>query len=153
MRKGFLGVPKESFFYGVGDEAVRCPMRRSMKKTIRVLISVGFLISAAVITVQYYSYLFAKVVVGEVIRVEHVSQTEAVIACRNTPSYQLFSYAIAIRDSQGVIHTASSEDRQWAVVSAGQCARAKFFPYPPWRLDKGGTYFGARLEELRDCRK
>lgn len=126
---------------------------RSMKKLIKVFIGVGLLIGAAVITVQYYSYIFAKMVVGEVIRVEHVTQAEAVIASRTTPSYLLFSYAIAIRDSHGIIHTASSEDRQWAVVSVGQCARAKFFLYPPWHLYKGGTYFGARLEELRECGK
>ncbi|NBU22170.1 hypothetical protein EBS43_12295, partial [bacterium] len=70
-----------------------------MKKLIKVFIGVGLLIGAAVITVQYYSYIFAKMVVGEVIRVEHVTQAEAVIASRTTPSYLLFSYAIAIRDS------------------------------------------------------
>lgn len=124
-----------------------------MKKMIRSVAVITLIAALSFVVVQYYSYLFAKVVSGEVIRVEHVSQTEAVIASRSTPSYQLFSYAIAIRDHQGVIHTASSEDRQWAVVSPGQCAKAKFFPYPPWRLDKGNTYFGARLEELRDCSK
>ena len=124
-----------------------------MKKLILSLVALTLAVALGFVGVRYYSYLFAKVVIGEVIRVEHVSQTEAVIASRSTPSYQLFSYAIAIRDHQGVIHTASSEDRQWAVVSPGQCARAKFFPYPPWRLDKGNTYFGARLEELRECSK
>lgn len=124
-----------------------------MKKLILSLVALTLAVALGFVGVRYYSYLFAKLVTGEVIRVEHVSQTEAVIASRSTPSYQLFSYAIAIRDLQGVIHTASSEDRQWAVVSPGQCARAKFFPYPPWRLDKGNTYFGARLEELRECSK
>ena len=124
-----------------------------MKKMIRSVVAMALFAIVGFVVVNYYSYIFAKVVIGEVIRVEHVSQTEAVIASRSTPSYQLFSYAIAIRDHQGVIHTASSEDRQWAVVSPGQCAKAKFFPYPPWRLDKGNTYFGARLEELKDCSK
>jgi hypothetical protein len=64
----------------------------------------------------------------------------------------MFSFAIAIRDQKGTIHTASAEDRQWAVVEKGQCVEAKFFPYPPWNLDKSGTFFGARLLKLYDCK-
>ena len=104
--------------------------------------------------VKYYSFLFSKTVKGEVLKVERVSTADAIItSSRNIPASQLFSYAISIRDDSGEIHTASSEDRQWAVVSSGQCVEAKFFPYPFWELDKGRTYFGARLERLFECKK
>lgn len=60
---------------------------------------------------------------------------------------------MAIKDeTSGEIFTASSEDRQWAAVQGeGLCAEAKFFPYPPWQLDKAGTYHGARLLKLWNC--
>ncbi|MCB9027485.1 MAG: hypothetical protein H6625_14295, partial [Bdellovibrionaceae bacterium] len=63
----------------------------------------------------------------------------------------LFSFAIAIRNVNGDIVTASTEDRQWAVAKVGQCVQAKVFPYPPWDLEKAGTFFGARLKNLSDC--
>ena len=69
------------------------------------------------------------------------------------PTAQMFSFAVAIKDSHGEIVTASSEDRQWSVVEKGQCAEALYFPYPPWALDKAGTYYGARLTRLYDCAK
>jgi hypothetical protein len=67
------------------------------------------------------------------------------------PDEQIFSFGVAIRDSKGEIHTASSEDRQWAVAQAGQCVEAKYFPYAPWELSNAGTYHGARLIRLFDC--
>jgi hypothetical protein len=69
----------------------------------------------------------------------------------SVPANQIFSYAVAIRDSRGEIHTASTEDRQWAVAQKGQCVEAKYFPYPPWQLDKAGTYHSARLLRLYEC--
>lgn len=102
--------------------------------------------------VRFYSYVFSKTVKGKIVRVERVSNPEAVITQGMAiPSSYVFSFAIAIRDEKGQIHTASSEDRQWAVAQTGQCTEARFFPYPPWKLDKAGTYFGARLLTLRDC--
>jgi hypothetical protein len=103
------------------------------------------------LTVRYYSYIFAKTITGEIVKVERVNQNEAIITGRPVAPMQLFSFAVAIRDEKGEIHTASSEDRQWAVAQAKQCATAKFFPYPPWDLDKAGTYYGARLVRLFDC--
>jgi hypothetical protein len=108
------------------------------------------------IGLRYYSYVFAKTVQGEVVGVERVVQPAAIISNSNTPpsAAQMFSFAVAIRDTRtGEIFTGSSEDRQWAVVQKGQCAIAKFFPYPFWELDKVGTYYGTRLIQLFDCPK
>lgn len=89
---------------------------------------------------------------GRVVAIDRVTQPNAVISSgAQIPAAQVFSFAVAIRDADGEIVTASSEDRQWAVVEKDQCAEAKYFPYPPWELEKAGTYFGARLLKLYDC--
>ena len=104
------------------------------------------------VIVQYYSFIFAREVVGEVVGIDRVTQPNTVIGMTTPiPSAQVFSFAVAIREPQGEIVTASSEDRQWAVVEKGQCAEARFFPYPPLEFEKSGTYFGARLMKLYDC--
>ena len=101
---------------------------------------------------RFYPYIFAKSVNGHILNIERVTAPDAIIASgRAIPPEQLFSVAVSIKDSAGEIHTASSEDRQWAVAQTGQCAEAKFFPHPPWNLQKSGTYFGARLLRLYEC--
>ncbi len=87
------------------------------------------------------------------IGIDRVTQPTSIIGSSQIPDSQLFSFAVAIKVPSGEIFTASSEDRQWAVVEKGQCAEVKFFPYPPWQLDKSGTYFGARLLKLFACPK
>lgn len=117
---------------------------------------VAFLVIAVTsfILIRFYPYIFAKSIDGEVVKVERVTQPETVISNGATiPASQIYSFAVAIRDGKGEIHTASTEDRQWAVVQAGQCAEAKFYPYAFWELDKAGTYHGARLLRLYDCPK
>ena len=115
---------------------------------ILVLAASGFIL------IKYYPYIFAKSVQGEVVKVERVTQPEAIISNGAAiPASQLYSFAVAVRDEKGEIHTASSEDRQWAVVQSGQCVDAKFYPYAPWQLDKAGTFYGARLLRLFDCPK
>lgn len=121
-----------------------------MKRIVVAVLLLALLIFSGFFGVKYYSFIFSKTVVGEVLRVERVDTPEAIITSKNIPASQ-FSFSVAIRDSKGEIHTASSEDRQWAVVSIGQCAEARFFPYPPWQLEKARTYFGARLERLFEC--
>lgn len=123
----------------------------SLKKLAVVGVVLLILGGLGVVCTKYYSYVFAKRVKGKVVNVQHVNDAEAIISSRNTPDSQLFSFAIAIRDAKGEIHVSSSEDKQWAVVSTGQCVEAKFFPHAPWELDKGRTYYGARLERLFDC--
>lgn len=128
---------------------------KSLKKFI--FLGVVFLIlgASAWVSTQYYSYLFSKQVDGEVIAIDRVIQPSTVIGMGNgnqgIPNSQIFSFAIAIRMTDGQIVTSSSEDRQWAVVEKGQCASARFYPYPPWEFEKAGTYYGARLLILHDC--
>lgn len=123
------------------------PVMRYVRNTLVILalMIVGFIL------VKYYSYIFAKKVRGEIVDVARVTDPGALIGGRLTAD-QLHSFAIAIRDEEGRIFTASSEDRQWAVAKKGFCVVAKFYPYPPWEFDAAGTYFNARLMELRDCK-
>jgi hypothetical protein len=121
------------------------------KKALIFFILFSLLIGSGVIVWQFYSYIFAKTIVGEITGVERVTQPTTIIG-NNTPA-QIYSFAVAVRTPEGEIHTASTEDRQWAVVQKGQCGEAKFFPYPPWNIEKSGTYFGARLIRLFDCPK
>ncbi len=113
--------------------------------TLLLLLSLG-----AYITFNFYGYVFAKTIIGEITDVERVTQPTTVIGSQ-IPASQLYSFAVAIRSKSGEIHTASTEDRQWAVAKKGQCVEAKFFPHAPWQLDKSGTYYGARLLRLFDC--
>lgn len=115
--------------------------------TLLVVVAIG-----GFVIVEWYSYLFAKTIDGKIESVERVTNPSAIIATgQKVPEAQVFSFAVAVRDAIGEIHTASSEDRQWAVARPGQCAEVKMFPYPPWLLERGGTYFGARLLKLSDC--
>jgi len=125
-----------------------------MKKYGIGIVLILILAGAGFLTVRFYPYIFSKDVNGEIVKVERVSQNEAIITNgQNIPASQMFSFAVAIRDEKGEIFTASSEDRQWAVAQTGQCVEAKFYPYAPWELDKSGTYHGARLLKLSDCAK
>ncbi len=123
------------------------------KKYLFYLVGLLLLVGIGYTAVRYYSYVFARDVKGQVIGIDRVTQPDTVIGGRTLPAAQLYSFAIAIKNDKGEIITASSEDRQWAVVEKGQCVEAKYFPYPPWQFDKGGTYFGARLLKLYDCPK
>lgn len=121
-----------------------------MKRTLVVIAVILLLVVAGFVSIRYYGYVFAKTVRGEIANVERVNQ-QTIIANAGVPTSQLFSFAVSIKDTEGEFHTSSSEDRQWAVVKSGQCAEAKFYPYPPWQLDKSGTYHGARLIRLFEC--
>ena len=124
-----------------------------MKLKLSVVALVLLLIIAGFVCIKYYSYVFARDVHGEIVDVERVNQNTAIISANGSApnAAAMFSFAVAIRDDKGEIVTASSEDRQWAVVHKGQCAEAKFFPYPFWQMDKAGTFHDARLLKLYDC--
>jgi hypothetical protein len=124
-----------------------------MKWKIALVLLVLLLIGAGYVSVRYYPYVFAKSVKGEIIGVEKVNPGPAVITQDMPSASQLFSFAVAIKQDDGEIFTASSEDRRWAVAHQGLCVEARFFPYPPWNLARGGTYYGARLERLYECPK
>jgi hypothetical protein len=104
--------------------------------------------------INLYSVLFQRKVIGIIDNVQRVQLNVSLIqnADPKAPmSGEMFSFSVAIKEPNGEIVTASSEDRQWAVVKPGQCAEAIYYPYPPWDLDKSGTYFKARLIKLSEC--
>lgn len=111
-----------------------------------VLLVVGYVV------LSNWSYVFAKTVKGEILEVERVTQANMVVGPGTLPTAQAYSFAVAIKDASGEIFTSSSEDRQWAIAKKGFCVEAKFYPYPPWSLDKAGTYFNARLQKLVECK-
>lgn len=128
-----------------------------MKRAFYLLIFFAVLVAAGYGFFRYYPYLFARTVVGVITKVEKPSSPMAFIGAsadkitNNLTEKLVFAYAVAIKEASGEIVTAGSDDKQWAVAEPGKCVRAKFFPYPPWRFDKYGTYFGARLLEMHDC--
>jgi hypothetical protein len=125
-----------------------------MKWKMTLALLVVLVLVAGFTCVEYYEYVFARHVEGEIVDVKNVLQDQMVITNgAKTLSPQVFSVAVAIRIKDGEIVTASSEDRQWAVAQKGQCAKSTYFPYPPWDLQKAGTYHNARLEKLEDCKK
>ncbi|MFN8845814.1 MAG: hypothetical protein ACK5V3_14125 [Bdellovibrionales bacterium] len=126
-----------------------------MKKAAFLILTVLLLIVGGGVTIKFWSYIFAKDVEGQIIKVERLVDPMAVAVMGNGtgPSSKVFSFAVAVKDSQsGEIMTGSTEDRQWAAVDGeGFCAQARFFPYPPWQFDKAGTYFGVRLLKMWSC--
>lgn len=123
-------------------------------KTLRNTTLVLLLIAVfGYVLIEYYSYIFSRKIVGVITAVEKVSVPMAMVTMGSTdPSKQIYSYAVGIKEqASGEIMTASTEDRQWTVAHPGQCVEARFFPYPPWQMDKWGTYHNARLLKLTDC--
>lgn len=125
-----------------------------LKILMRRFFIVVFLLGVGAVLFFGYPYIFSRVITGEVVGAKHVLESMAVITTPDAQSQvpnKVFSFAIAIRDHKSSeIITGSTEDRQWAAVKEGQCARAEFFPYPPWQLNRAGTYFGVRLLSLYD---
>ncbi len=99
-----------------------------------------------------YSVVFSHTVIGEVVDVVRIELPVTLVTKSEADfNSKVFSFAVGIKDQKtGEIHTASSEDRQWAVVHKGNCVEAVYLPYPPWDFRKKGTYFGARLIRLLD---
>lgn len=123
---------------------------KAVLRSFIVALALGIIIYA---TITWYPYIFSKEVTGEITGVERVMDSQmAVISGSRDINRQIFSFAVGIKEFKtGEIFTASTEDRQWAIVQKGQCATVLFFPYPPWKLDKDGTYFNARLVKLFEC--
>ena len=145
-----MGLPQIRRWIIFATRGILWPMR----KWVAILIAVAVLASAAFVCIKFYEFVFAKSIQGSIVKVERITQADTVIAGgRPIPAEQIYSFGVAIRDTQGEIHTASSEDGQWAVAQIGQCAEARFFPYPPWDFERSGTDHGARLLHLMDCPK
>ncbi len=123
-----------------------------MKLKLGIVLFVLLAIGAGVVSVMYFPFVFAKNVQGEITGVERVTEPSMVVGQTNPAN--VFSYAVAVRSfKDGEVYTSSTEDRRWGVVTKGQCADVRLFRYPPWDLEKGGTFFGARLIRLFDCPK
>ena len=121
-------------------------------KYIKAILLAVAVVLIGYLYIHFFSYIHSKKVEGVIVRVERVDLNVALMQEPNAKvNPQMFSFAVAIKDKAGEIFTASAEDRQWAVATAGQCVEARFYPYPPWNLDKAGTYYNARLERLFEC--
>lgn len=124
----------------------------SFKRFIYLVLAAVAVVVIAFVVINNYSLIFQRHVSGEIIGMERVAPSVAILGAQSGQlAAGTFSFAIAIRDDHGVIHTASSEDRQLAVARPGFCADAIFYPYPFWNFEKAGTYMNARLVQLRDC--
>lgn len=124
-----------------------------MKLFVRAGLLIVLVALVVFVLITQWSWVFSKTVEGKLEGVDKVVMPIAVISGSRTggQSQDAFSFAVAIRTPDGKIITTSSEDQQWSVVKPGICVRATLFPYPPWDLQKGGTYFNARLKEQYDC--
>lgn len=128
-------------------------MMRTIIKYFFILTGFVFLFFVGVGVFKYYDIIFAKTVHGQIFEIQRVNQPNVVVgsASAGFNPELMHSYAVAIRTLQGEIFTASGYDRQWEVVRKGICVEAKFYPYPPWEFEKGGTYKNARLIKMKQC--
>lgn len=122
-----------------------------MKTFLKYIFAVVITLLVAFIVVTNYSWIFAKSIDGVVFKVERVTDPTMVVGNVANNTAVLHSYAVAIQVAEGTIYTASSEDRQWSVVVPGCQVKATFFRYPFWELQKSGTYFNARLDDMKGC--
>lgn len=129
---------------------------QALQKVIRNVVIVVLILGLLYFVVQNYSFVFSTTYEGQAMAVERVTQITAVIQTQVGADTQ-YSYAVKIRtlDQSGAqaVVTASSTDRQFSVVKPGECIRATLYPYPPWNLEKGGTYHNARLDQVVSCPK
>ena len=119
-------------------------------KLLKVFILVLILVVVGALVVNNYSWVFSKRVLGQVVDVERVTDPIAVYGSRVTEA-QMYSYSILIQGNDGHLYASSSEDRQCQVVKKGYCVDALLFRYPPWVLEKAGTFFNARLKDVTIC--
>lgn len=121
-----------------------------VKTVLKVAVVLIIMAGALWFLFAKWSWIFSKHVSGVIVSVERVTEPEAMIGSRLTKA-QIHSYAVLIRTPDGKLYASSSEDRQWQVAKAGYCVEALLFTYPPWEFGKSGTYFNARLKELKIC--
>ena len=124
---------------------------KSFKKWLMSVSIFVILVGLGVGYILFYPYIHARVVIGQVSGVKQLFEHSAIIAGSSEPTSKIYSFAVGVKDmtSQEIV-TGSSEDRQWGVAKEGQCVEAKFFPYPPWNLDKAKTYYNVRIQKLYD---
>ena len=117
---------------------------------IKILIFVVVIGGGVALVAINYSWVFSKRVTGQVVDVERVTDPTAVFGSRATEQ-QMYSYSVLIQGDDGVLYTSSSEDRQWQVVKKGYCIEALLYRYPPWELDRAGTFYNARVKKVNVC--
>lgn len=122
---------------------------KSFKRVLQIGVGLVVLAGAMGFVFTNWSWVFSKRVKGEILEVERVTAPTAVIG--RASDQQLYSFSVLIRGENGVLYSASSEDRQWAVAKKGYCVTALFFRYPPWEFSRGNTFFNARVEQLAIC--
>lgn len=119
-----------------------------LKKFVLLIIVVAIGYSV----IEYYSYIFAKTVIGRIDNVRRVTGVTAMFGgSRSLTEGQLHMFSVSIQQPNGEMITATSEDGQWAIAKAGQCVKARYYPHPPWNLKQAGTYFNARMLSLAKC--
>lgn len=123
---------------------------KSFSSFLKLLLIVLVVAGAVVFVVTNWSFVFSKRITGKVVDVERVTDPSAVLGGRVTEA-QMYSYSILIQGDDGHLYTSSSEDRQWQVVKKGYCVETVLYRYPPWELEKSGTFFNARLKDVRVC--
>ena len=121
-----------------------------IKSLFTILSLCLILFLAGYIVYNYYPWIFSVNVKGKILDVQRVTNPSAIINS-NVSDAQIHSYSVLIQSEEGRLYTASSEDRQWQVAGRGYCVEAKLYRYPPWNLDKAGTFFNARITELKIC--
>lgn len=114
---------------------------------LAVFVILGGGITFAVVN---YAWLFAKNVEGEIVEVERIMEPTALIGGALSDK-QIHSYAVLIQTKSGEMFTSSADDRQWEVAKKGYCVMATLYRYPPWNLEKGGTFYNARLKQINRC--
>lgn len=125
---------------------------RTMRRLLYTILFFVLLFGLGYVFVEFYPFIFSRKVHGVIVSVDRVQLNVSLMqATDEKVNPQIFSFAIAVREASGEIVTASAEDRQWAAANKGLCVEAVFYPYPPWKVMKSGTYFNARLDRLYEC--
>lgn len=121
----------------------------SVKSIIIWLFGLLIISALGIFVVSNYSYVFAARIEGEVVEVERVMNPTAILG-RATDA-QIHSYAVLLKGDNGKLYAASGDDRQWQVIKKGCRIKSILYVYPPWNLEKSGTYFNARVKEVLSC--
>lgn len=124
---------------------------KSLKSLILVLIGALVILLASGLFIQHYSWIFAKNIRGEVIEIESsaIPSTPPANGSSETASTTVFT--VLIEASDGKMYTSTTTDEQWKVVRKGYCVQVLLYRYPPWDLERAGTFFNARLRQLYRC--
>ncbi|MAV91336.1 MAG: hypothetical protein CL676_07925 [Bdellovibrionaceae bacterium] len=123
---------------------------KSLKNLLLIVLLMFLVVGAGFFVIFNYSWVFSKTIQGEIIEMERITEPTAILGAQTKES-QIHSYAVLIQDRDGEMYTSSAEDRQWQVAKKGYCVIATLYRYPPWDLNKGGTFFNARVRKLYRC--